>query len=101
MTWADGHVSRISHELLRGYCPCAGCQGHSGEIRFQAGPDLELRDISRVGNYALGLTWGDGHSSGIYTFSYLRHLGDLIEAEGEEAVRSRSVLPRSVLPLQR
>lgn len=94
VTWADGHVTRLSHELLRGYCPCAGCQGHSGEIRFQADRDLELRDIARVGNYALALTWADGHSAGIYTFTYLRRLGDLIEEEGEEAVRQRAVLPR-------
>lgn len=94
ITWADGHVTRLPHELLRGYCPCAGCQGHSGAITFQAGRDLELRDIQRVGNYALALTWGDGHSAGIYTFTYLRALGDLIEAEGAEAVRDRGTLPR-------
>jgi DUF971 family protein len=94
VSWADGHRTRLPHELLRGYCPCAGCQGHSGELRFQEGRNLELREISRVGNYALGLSWGDGHSTGIYTFTYLRGLGDLIEAEGEEAVRARNVLPR-------
>ena len=94
VTWADGHVSRIPHQILRGYCPCAGCQGHSGEIRFQEGRNLELRDIGRVGNYALALTWGDGHSSGIYTFTYLRELGDLVEADGEQAVRDRSILAR-------
>jgi prepilin-type processing-associated H-X9-DG protein len=94
ISWADGHVSHLPHELLRGYCPCAGCQGHSGAIQFQGGHDLELRDLSQVGNYALGLTWGDGHSSGIYTFVHLRKLGDLIEAEGDQAVRNRGTLPR-------
>ena len=28
--WADGHKGIYPHEILRGYCPCAGCQGHSG-----------------------------------------------------------------------
>jgi DUF971 family protein len=74
--WADGHRSAYPHELLRGYCPCAGCQGHSGEIRFIETTDTqrELDDISKVGNYALSLQWFDGHASGIYSYKYLRAL---------------------------
>jgi len=78
--WADGFGGRIRHEVLRGFCPCAECQGHQGPIRFVEGGDLELTDIQEVGNYALQLTWGDGHATGIYSFSYLRRL---CEAEGE------------------
>ncbi|MBL9025553.1 MAG: DUF971 domain-containing protein [Myxococcales bacterium] len=74
MTWADGHKSVLPHEVLRGYCPCAHCQGHGGTISFVPGGDLELREIEQVGTYALTLTWGDGHSSGIYTYEYLRAL---------------------------
>jgi DUF971 family protein len=70
----DGHKAVYPHEWLRGFCPCAGCQGHSGPIRFVPGGDLELVDLGEVGNYALRLTWGDGHSSGIYSFRYLREL---------------------------
>jgi prepilin-type processing-associated H-X9-DG protein len=94
ITWADGHVSRLPHELLRGYCPCAGCQGHSGEIRFHEGGNLELRNITQVGNYALGLAWGDAHDTGIYSFRFLRSLGDMIESEGAQSVKAREVLPR-------
>lgn len=82
--WADGHIGVYPHDILRGYCPCATCQGHSGtirfvpggelEARFKPGGDLELRNLSQVGNYALGFEWGDGHSTGIYTFRYLRSL---------------------------
>jgi prepilin-type processing-associated H-X9-DG protein len=74
ITWADGHKSPIPHEVLRGYCPCAHCQGHGGEIKFVPGGDLDLRDIKEVGSYALQFTWGDRHDSGIYTFPYLRSL---------------------------
>jgi DUF971 family protein len=70
----DGHHGLYPHELLRGYCPCAQCQGHNGPIHFVPGGDLELVDISEVGNYALLLTWGDGHATGIYSFNYLRQL---------------------------
>jgi hypothetical protein len=51
--WADGHRSVYPHDLLRGFCPCAQCQGHNGPIRYVEGGDLELTDIQPVGNYAL------------------------------------------------
>src|SRR5262245_45350008 len=87
ITWADGHRSALPNELLRGYCPCASCQGHSGSIRFQTGGNLDIREIKQVGNYALSFDWGDAHDSGIYSFRYLRSLGDLIDAQGADAVR--------------
>lgn len=74
ITWADGHRSVLPHEILRGYCPCAHCQGHSGGIRKVATPNIEIREIEQVGNYALSFTWGDGHGTGIYSFKYLRTL---------------------------
>ena len=74
ITFADGHTSRVPHEILRGYCPCAHCQGHGGTLKFVPGGNLEIREIQQVGNYALQFTWGDRHDSGIYTFSYLRSL---------------------------
>lgn len=92
--WADGATTRFPHRLLRGYCPCAGCQGHSGGIRFQAGGNQELRDIQPVGNYAVTLTWGDLHDTGIYDFRYLRRLGDWIEAHGEALDKELPELPR-------
>lgn len=72
--WADGHVGIYPHEVLRGYCPCANCQGHEGPIEFVEGGDLELFDVVEVGNYALRLVWGDGHQTGIYSFEFLRSL---------------------------
>ena len=77
--WADGLVGKIPHDILRGYCPCAGCQGHSGTIKYVAGGDQELESIDPVGNYALQLVWGDTHGSGLYSFRYLRALTELVE----------------------
>lgn len=76
-TWADGHASVLPHRLLRGFCPCAGCQGHEGDVRFvepSGDAALELDGIEPVGSYALRLVWFDGHGSGLYSFAYLRSL---------------------------
>lgn len=74
--WADGHTSLLPHSILRGFCPCAECQGHEGPIRFHAAPDasLELVSVEPVGNYALQLGWADHHATGIYSFRFLRQL---------------------------
>jgi DUF971 family protein len=74
--WKDGHTGVYPHLILRGYCPCAACQGHSGDIKFIecSGHQLEIEEFEPVGNYALQITWFDGHGSGLYSFKYLRAL---------------------------
>jgi DUF971 family protein len=41
----------------------------------QARP-LAIVAMQPVGIYAYGITFSDGHSSGIYTYEFLRSLGD-------------------------
>lgn len=36
--------------------------------------ELEIKDLSLVGRYALNFRWSDGHETGIYSFRYLREL---------------------------
>jgi DUF971 family protein len=79
--WEDGSTTILPHRYLRGFCPCAGCQGHSGPISFMDGGDLRLQEVSEVGQYALKLIWGDGHNTGLYSFAYLRTLGDACRDE--------------------
>jgi DUF971 family protein len=74
ITWDDGHVGEYDQTYLRGYCPCAMCQGHGAQRRFIDSPDAKLQEICAVGNYAVEMHWHDGHSTGIYTFDYLRAL---------------------------
>lgn len=78
LTWNDGSISEIDYDVLRGYCPCAGCQGHAaGAVRFFRPPrPVTPRSIEPVGNYAVSITWSDGHATGIYRFDFLRRLGD-------------------------
>lgn len=72
--WDDGHESEYPWAYLRGWCPCAGCQGHGGDKRFIHAEPSDLQSIVVVGTYALGLTWSDGHETGIYSYRYLREL---------------------------
>lgn len=74
VTWDDGHVGDYPQAYLRGYCPCALCQGHGAAVRFIPAPEAKLAEIGAVGNYAIQFRWEDGHSTGIYTFDYLRSL---------------------------
>ena len=87
--FADGHRGVYPHRILRGYCPCAMCQGHEGPIRFIDGGNLELTDLAEVGDYALTLTWGDGHATGIYTFVFLRELCSCSECVVEPDLQRR------------
>ena len=78
MVFSDDHVSVFPTLYLRGYCPCARCQGHSGgdpewqDISMER--QIEVIDVQPVGNYALTITWGDGHDTGIYSFEKLRQM---------------------------
>ena len=73
ITWSDDHVSDFPFAYLRGWCPCAGCQGHGNEKRFVHG-NSDLQTITAVGRYAFSFVWGDGHETGIYAYTYLRGL---------------------------
>jgi DUF971 family protein len=74
ISWDDGHVGEYPAAYLRGYCPCALCQGHGAQRRFIEVPNAKLAAINSVGNYAIEIQWHDGHSTGIYTYDYLRSL---------------------------
>ena len=66
----------LSAELLRVLSPSAEVQGHGpGQEVLQAGKkEVGITDIQPVGHYAVQLSFDDGHSSGLYTWTYLAHL---------------------------
>lgn len=96
VSWDNGTTLRISNQVLRGYCPCAGCQGHSATIEYVSGRDTALKDIEQVGNYALKLVWADGHDTGLYSFQYLYKLGRLCAEFGDSLPTAHPILPRII-----
>lgn len=77
LAWDDGHLSPFPAEYLRGFCPCAGCQGHGRsrwELVYQPTPGVTFEEMAPVGSYAVGFVFSDSHATGIYSFDLLRSL---------------------------
>jgi DUF971 family protein len=72
-----GESVAISAELLRVESPSAEVKGHGpGEEQLQWGKrDVTITKAEAIGNYAVRLTFSDGHSTGIFTWPYLLKLG--------------------------
>jgi len=77
IAFSDGAQFRLPFELLRVYSPSAEVQGHGpGQEVLQTGKrDVEIVALEPVGNYAVQPTFSDGHSSGLFAWDYLYHLG--------------------------
>lgn len=77
VSFPDHEPLELSAELLRVLSPSAEVQGHSPEQRITV-PGKRLVAISKiepVGNYAVRITFDDGHDSGLFTWVYLHDLG--------------------------
>jgi DUF971 family protein len=84
LMFADGFEAYLSLPMLRRACPCAACQGEPDAMgrvirpHVEYGPKaFELQKFETVGGYAIQLYWGDGHSTGIYSYTYLQKLAEL------------------------
>jgi DUF971 family protein len=84
IVWSDGATCRYPLANLREACPCVECRGGHSRMGSQFDPEDILKltparsytvnSLELVGNYALMPIWDDGHSTGIYTWAYLRKL---------------------------
>ena len=90
--WSDGHLSAYPYQRLRDRCPCATCT-EAGPPEPAAPSPLKLYTrtlrparAELVGRYALQIYWNDGHSSGIYSFEYLRSLCPCAECAARQDV---------------
>ena len=67
----------IPAELLRVESPSAEVQGHapSQKVTVPGKRHVEIIGIEPVGNYAVRITFGDLHATGIYPWPLLRRMG--------------------------
>jgi DUF971 family protein len=86
--WKDGHTSQWTFSWLRAACPCATCvEEREADGRLQGQekpkpktalplfkPPVRPNQVHAVGRYAISFDWNDGHTSGIYSWHYLRSM---------------------------
>jgi DUF971 family protein len=82
----DGRTFDLSAELLRVTSPSAEVQGHSEAERKTVGGkrNVAILSVDPVGNYAVRLGFDDMHSTGIYSWAFLRDLGENAERRFQE-----------------
>ena len=103
ITWVDGHSSHYEFAYLREECPCATCNDERDKKAalkslapgFASSPALPMfkpktkaKSATPMGNYAIQISFTDGHSTGIFSFEHLRNVCPC--AECAEAFRSPS-----------
>ena len=78
IVWNDNKVSEYPVKLLRENCPCAHCVDEwTREKKITPGSisdSVKPVHIKAVGRYAIQIFWDDGHSTGIYSFDFLRKI---------------------------
>lgn len=88
ITWADNHSSHYDFPYLREECPCATCNEKRGEEHQHSGgkakppisspalpmfkPKIRAQSATQVGNYAVQISFNDGHNTGIFSYEHLR-----------------------------
>ncbi len=82
--WQDGREDYFPMAKLRAYSPSAENTGEMDLFGRREGgngpkefPGVEVIDWQQVGSYALRFNFSDGHHTGLYSFQYLRDLGEM------------------------
>ena len=89
--WSDGRESRYPITYLRRMSPSAETRKLREELSSNpltvlpaaSGTDgpLEATGAELVGNYAVRITFSDGHQTGLYSWDYLRRIDPAVTAE--------------------
>lgn len=83
LIYGEGEQYELSFEYLRVYSPSAEVRGHGmGVGKLEVGKEnVGITGIDPVGNYAIKITFDDGHQTGIYSWDYLYELASQQEAK--------------------
>lgn len=78
VTFNDGVSYELSAELLRVLSPSAEVQGHGPgqRVTVPGKRNVAILSMAPTGNYAVRIGFDDSHDTGIFTWTYLRELGD-------------------------
>ena len=78
LSFADGTLYELPFEFLRVNSPSAEVQGHGPgqKVTVSGKEHVLIKAVEPVGHYAVKLVFDDGHDSGLYTWKYLRELGE-------------------------
>lgn len=81
LNWNNGDQIIVSNRDLRLSCECALCVNEiSGDKILKEADvreDIAPTKITPLGNYAIGITWNDRHSSGIYPYKNIKELENI------------------------
>ena len=78
VTWDNGATSTYAAALLRERARDAGSVRMAlNDWAVPAAPDLTITAVDPIGNYAVRLTFSDGHDRGIFPWPYLAELAAL------------------------
>jgi DUF971 family protein len=90
VTFADGAAFELPCEYLRVHSPSAEVRGHGlpEPLLVTGKAGVGILKVEPVGNYAVKLTFDDGHDSGLYSWRFLRELGEQ-QAENMRRYRER------------
>ncbi len=82
----DGYSCRLSAEYLRVESPSAEVQGHGPDqkILIYGRRHVAILGVEHVGHYAIRILFDDLHDSGIFTWRYLRSLGEEQDARWQD-----------------
>jgi ATP-binding protein involved in chromosome partitioning len=82
--WPDGREDVLKSKDVRASCQCALCiEEFTGKKLLEPASipdDVHAEAITPLGNYAVGINWSDGHTSGIYSWDHLRQVADQVGA---------------------
>ena len=92
---------RLSAEYLRVFSPSAETKGHGpGQEVLQYGKrSVQFLDLEFQGNYAVKISFSDGHNSGIYSWDYLIELATNFEQNWNDYLRRLAQEKRSRDPI--
>ena len=79
LSFVDGRQLSAKPYDLRMNCMCALCvsevTGKSLIDQDKIPKDISVKEVTPLGNYAVGISFSDGHASGIYPFNLFKKLG--------------------------